>query len=175
MADTFFDDDDKPTQECGAAILILEHAGFEVGDLKPVADDPPDCTGMLDGQLCAVEVTRLTHEKARAQNMKVITERPKGRELEPEHTEVYYLWDRDALIGALKKLIDRKDRAVVRYTGGLYQRKILVIHTDELVLDRETVAKFLEGVTFPTQQLTDVVLGLSYCPAVRGYPTFRLK
>jgi len=30
MADTFFDDDDKPTQECGAARLILEHAGFEV-------------------------------------------------------------------------------------------------------------------------------------------------
>jgi len=42
-ADTFFDDDNKPVQERGAASVILEHAGFEVTDLKPVADDPPDC------------------------------------------------------------------------------------------------------------------------------------
>jgi len=152
--------------------MILEAAGFEVTYLRP-AGDPPDCEGMLNRQLCAVEVTRLTHEKVRARNMKAIKEQAAGRE--PKEPEAYYLWDRDDLITALKERIEEKDGDVVRYKGGPYERKILVIHTDEFVFKAATVTKFLEDATFPARRLTDVVLGLSYEPRVTGYPTFQLS
>jgi hypothetical protein len=169
MPDTFFDHPNKPVRECGAARVILEAAGFEVAYLRP-AGDPPDCEGMLSGQLCAV----VTHEETRARNMAAIKARAAGRE--PDKAEADYLWDREDLIAALNERIEEKDGAVVRYKGGPYERKILVIHTDESVLnDPATVTKFLEGATFPARQLTDAVLGLSYCPRVSRYPTFQLN
>jgi hypothetical protein len=171
MTDDFWDWDDRPIQERGAARQILESASFEVSVFKSREDDPPDCEGTLDGQWSAIEVTRLTHEKARAQNMKVQKRRAAGHE--PEKPEVFFYWERDDLLRELQKRIDEKEKSVKRYRGGPYDRYVLVFHTDEFVLVKDTVRKFLEGATFRTQLFTDVVLGLSYEPG--GYPTFRLK
>ena len=69
------------------------------------------------------------------------------------------LWDRAQLLFELQARIDAKDRS---WKGGPYERYVLVIHTDEFSLDRETVARFLQGATFQTHILTDVFLGLSF-------------
>ena len=171
MTDDFWDWDDRPIQERGAARTILEHAGFEVIDFASREDDPPDCEGTLDGQRSAIEVTRLTHEKARAQNMKARRERAEGRE--PERPEVFFYWERDDLLRELQKRIVEKEKAVKRYSGGPYDRYVLVFHTDEMVLTKATVQKFLEGATFRSWLFTDVVLGLSY--ETGSYPAFRLQ
>ena len=62
--------------------------------------------------------------------------------------------------------------------GGPYSRYVLVIHTDEDALDRETVGRFLQGSVFHTKYITDALLGLSYHPSVEPNggccPVFRL-
>ena len=84
---------------------------------------------------------------------------------------MYFDWDNPAFLAALQGRIDAKNRA---WKGGPYERRVLVIHTDEFFLDRETVGRFLEGATFRTQLLTDVFFGLSYHPD-HGIPAFCLS
>jgi hypothetical protein len=74
---------------------------------------------------------------------------------DPTKPEVFLLWDRAQLLSALQVRIDAKDQ---NWKGGPYERYVLVIHTDEFSLDRDTVARFLQGATFQTQLLTDVFL-----------------
>lgn len=166
MTDDFWDWDDRPVQESVIARTMLEHAGFKISAFRSLSpdDDPPDCEGVLDGKRSAIEVTRLNHEKARALNMKA------RKENKPE---VYFIWERDDLLAKLQKLIDKKESGVKRYSGGPYDRYVLVLHADEMVLTKAAVEKFLEDATFRSRCFTDVVLGLSYEPG--GYPAFRLK
>jgi hypothetical protein len=166
MTDDFFDWHDRPVQERVIARTFLEHAGFEVSALESCANDPPDCEGILDGKRSAVELTRLNHEKARARNIKAQKEQRPG-------AAVYFNWDRDDLLAKVQELIDKKERDVKRYSGGQYDRYVLVLHTDEFVLTMATVQILLKGATFRTHSFTDVVLGLSYESG--SYPAFRLQ
>jgi hypothetical protein len=58
---------------------------------------------------------------------------------------------------------------------GGYARYILVVHTDETFLELTRVEQWLTGVTFPTNRITDVLLGLSYDPGQRRCPVFTLS
>ena len=160
---------DKPMAERGAADTILRQAKFQVEQLKSRRADPPDCEAMLDRQWSAIEVTELVHEKTLARSVKAIKERAAGRE--PEKPEAYFNWDRADLLRALQERINVKD--VLRLKGGPYERYVLVIYTDEFVLDGTTVDRFLKGATFHARSITDVVVGVSYEQG--GYPVFRLK
>ncbi|HEY6754038.1 MAG TPA: hypothetical protein VI077_04905 [Pseudolabrys sp.] len=100
MTDPFFDWPNRSVQERVIARTMLEHAGFEVSACKSCDDDPPDCDGTLDGVRSAIEVTRLTHEKARAQSIKAQRERAAGRD--PEKPEVYFLREREDLLRELQ-------------------------------------------------------------------------
>jgi hypothetical protein len=84
---------------------------------------------------------------------------------------VYLEWDRQQFLSALQSRIDDKDKL---WKGGPYERRVLVIHTDEFILDRETVDRFLQGSAFTTKLITDVILGLSYHPSTKDVPVFRL-
>jgi hypothetical protein len=161
MTDDFFDWDDRPIQERCIAREMLQSAGFEVAEFESREDDPPDCEGVLNGKRAAIEVTRLNHEKARAMNMKA------RKENKPEE-EVYFVWERADLLAKIQELIDKKERDVKRYSSGPYDRYFLVLHSDEMVLTKATVQKYLEGATFRSRSFTDVVLGLSY--ETPGYP-----
>jgi hypothetical protein len=162
---------DKPIGEHGAASETLQRAGVDVVGLtsRPQNEDPPDCEGTLDGQWSGVEVTELVHQKTLERSIKAVKQRTAGRE--PERPEAYFLWERDDLVAAVQTLIDGKD--VAKLKGGPYERYVLVIHSDEFFLSQETVRKFLEGATFRSQRITDVIIGLSHEPAF-GIPTFRL-
>ena len=163
---------DKPIGEHGQASEILKAAGLKVEGLvsRPEGQDPPDCEGLLDGQRSGVEVTELVHRPTLERSLKAIKEREAGRE--PKKPEAYFVWDRDALLSALQDLIDRKDAGKPK--GGPYDRYVLVIPTDEDFLKRDAAHQFLQGATFRSRLITDVLLGLSYQPGF-GIPTFRLE
>jgi len=155
--------------ERGAADVILRQAKFQVAQLKSRRDDPPDCEAMLDRRWSAIEVTELVHEETLARSVKALKERAAGGE--PKKPEAYFEWTRTDLLRALQERVYAKD--VLRLKGGPYERYVLVIYTDELVLDGTTVDRFLKGATFHARSITDVVVGVSYERG--GYPVFRLK
>jgi len=164
MTDTFWDWHNRPVQERVAACEILQHAKFEVSNFASREDDPPDCEGQLDGLWSAIEVTRLNDEKTRKLSMKAAKANKPG---------FYFEWSRDDLLRKLQAQIDDKEDDVKRYSGGPYQRYVLVFHTDEVFLDRGTTERFLKDATFRARLFTDIVVGVS--PDGEGYPTFRLQ
>jgi hypothetical protein len=164
---------DKPVGERGAARDILMAAGIAFEGLVSRANgqDPPDCEAIVDGRLAGIEVTELVHQKTLERSLKAQKERAEGRE--PQKPEAYFVWDRAELLRALQDRISAKDR--VEPKGGPYSRYILVIHTDETFLEAAKVEQWLIGVTFPTNRITDVLLGLSYDPGQRRCPVFKLR
>lgn len=127
--------------------------------------DPPDCEATLDGVWSGVEVTELIHQPTLECSIKAIRDREGGRE--PEQPEAYFDWDRDSLLSALQALIDCKDKP---WKGGPYERCALVACTNEFLLDRNKVSRFLQGAVFRTKLITDVFFGLSYHDGC--YPVF---
>jgi hypothetical protein len=110
-----------------------------------------------------VEVTELIHRSALEESLR-----------QPE-SPAYFDWDKPTFLAALQNRIDAKDRA---WQGGPYERRVLAIHTDEFVLDRDTVSRFLEGTRFRATFITDVFLGLSHHPSAEPeggcHPVFSL-
>jgi hypothetical protein len=80
--------------------------------------------------------------------------------------------DREEFIRALQERIDAKDQAKLK--GGPYSRYILVVHTDEMFLAATQIEQWLAGAAFRASRITDILLGLSYDPANKGCPVFRL-
>ena len=160
---------DKPIGECGAARNILEAAGLQVDGLTSVAKDPPDCGATLNGQFSGVEVTELVHRPTLERSIKAVRQRARGEE--PRKPEAYFDWDRDDLIAALQSLLDLKNE---RRPKRSYEQYVLVVHTDEFFLCRESVERSLKGATFNSSFITRAFLGLSYEPVDR-YPVFELE
>ena len=119
--------------------------------------NPPDCECSLDGSFSGVEVTELVDQEILERSIR--------------GDRVYLEWDRQQFLSALQSRIDNKDKS---WKGGPYERRVLVIHTDEFTLDRETVDRFLQGSAFTTKLITDVILGLSYHSGTGDAPVFRL-
>ena len=152
---------DKPLMEWGAVREILITAGLKIeGDVTNRTDDPPDCEAVIDGERCGIEATELVHQKALEQTKRT------GQEL-------HFAWDKESFCRELQARITRKDSAD-KVKGGPYRRYILVVFTDELFLDRKTVEGFIAGASFSATFITDVFLGLSYDPAIKQCPAFRL-
>lgn len=156
---------DRAVGERVNARQILEAAGHHVRDLQSRVrgEDPPDCEGWINDQWCGVEVTELVDQKTLKASLK-------GR-------EQFLMWTREQLVGALQDRIRRKDKT---WRGGPYERRFLVIPTDEFALTSDVVQRLLQGATFHAEQLTDLLLGLSYEPSSNPsdqpgtYPVFRL-
>jgi hypothetical protein len=153
---SYWDWPDKPVKERGIALNILPRAFKDVVDLRS-GQDPPDCECSLDGSFSGVEVTELVDQKTLEQSIR--------------GNRVYLEWDQQQFLSALQSRIDDKDKS---WKGGPYERRVLVIHTDEFILDRETVDRFLQGSAFTAKLITDVILGLSYHSSTEDVPVFRL-
>jgi hypothetical protein len=163
---------DKPVGERGVAQQLLNAAGFKVERLvsREAGQDPPDCEGLLDDIWSGIEVTELVHEPTLKQSLKATQHRAAGTV--PERPEVYFNWERDDLLAALDQLLKRKDK---KPNGSSFDRYVLMVHTNEMYLDRERVGHFLKDATFRTNIITDAFLGLSYDPSCKDYPIFRLN
>jgi hypothetical protein len=156
---SYWDWPDKPVKELGIARDILQGVFKGVVDLtsQEQGQQPPDCEASLDGSFSGVEVTELVDQETLERSIR--------------GNSVYLDWDRQQFLSALQSRIDNKDRT---WKGGPYARRVLVIHTDEFTLDRETVDRFLQGSAFAAKIITDVILGLSYHSGA-GVPVFRLN
>jgi hypothetical protein len=166
---------DKPIGERGAAQEILREAGCKVDGLisREVGLDPPDCEAIVDGRWTGIEVTELVHRKTLERSLKALKQRAIGKE--PERPEAYFIWNKDNLVSELQGHLNLKDRAKLK--GGPYERYILVIYSDEMFLDQESVSRFLKEAIFRTDMITDAFLGLSYHSSPDGShgscPVFR--
>jgi hypothetical protein len=148
--------------EVGAALEVLRTAGHSVEQLAAREKDPPDCEALVDGQRCGIEVTELVHQTA------LELSEQGGKE-----NECHFVWERDDFEQELRKRIDRKDQPG-GVKGGPYHRYFLVIVTDEMVLDRNTVERFLADLSFETRLITDILFGISYDPSIKRCPVLRV-
>jgi len=153
---------EKQVGELGASTSILGAAGFSVERLVSCSDAnaPPDCEATIDGEHAGIEVTELVDQESLERSIRGQT--------------TWFHWDQQTLTQRIQRIIESKEEDRSRWQGGPYYRWLLVVHSDEPHLNRDTVARFLDGARFSATFYSDVVLGLSYDPSTKLIPTFRL-
>lgn len=162
---SFFDWPNKTTKEVHIATRFAssrsQDGGFAFDQIRP-GPDPPDCEAAdSDGALVGIEVTELVDEQA-------IRATKKGTPL------LYAAWPRDKVVATLQKLIERKSNAKI--PSGRYKKYLLLVHTDETLLDIEYLRESLGGVVFTSGGcLTDAYLLVSYDPRLEKCPYLRLS
>lgn len=169
-ADFFGWEENRDIEEWGVVVSLsdsLESEGKKLfSGLKRRGrnNDPPDCEARdTDGRRVAIEVTELVDGKA-------IQDFKSGA--------VYQWadWDKDKFITSVESLLSRKDSRYPElkeppYDGGY----IIVIFTDEPMLDRLTVESYLAGHAFKKPEfLTKAFLLVSYDPAIKKCPHYEL-
>jgi len=145
----------------------MQRAGEErYHDPKLAIADPPDCTARTrSGALVAVEISEFVSQAAIEFNAQ--TQRELGRR--PGITEtVVHQWTGPAFLAALGAILARKDTRV--FKDGPYQEVVVVIHTDEPLLVRQTCEAWLADHEFgPFNTLTRGYFLYPYEPP-SGYP-----
>lgn len=170
-ADFFGWGTDRNIEEWGVVTSLsksLESEGkkiFSSLKMRGRPNDPPDCEARdSDENRVAIEVTELVDGKA-------IQAYKSGA--------VYYWadWDKNKFISSLESLLSRKDSRYPDlkeppYDGGY----IIVIFTDEPMLDRSTVESYLDGHRFKKPKyITKAFLLVSYDPGVEKCPHYELQ
>ena len=156
---------DRQVKEWGVANSFLEaartrgEAGSPFSRLQARGEgaDPPDCEAIdCQGRRIGIEVTELVDSRA-------------VKRFRRDPTFVAE-WDAPKLLDYVNRLLTRKDApATVR--DGPYYEYFLVIHTDEAVLQRDTVTAWLGNHRFPRPRLISrAYLLLSYDPQYQTEP-----
>jgi hypothetical protein len=108
----------------------------------------------------AIEVTELVDGTAAA--------------LARHQDHVWARWNRVRFLNALEERLRSKDSKELQ--DGPYDEYIVLIHSDEPMLDATQVEECLAGHHFPAPaQILRAYLLLSYDPHCRGYPYARLQ
>src|SRR6266702_1881819 len=162
----FYEWPDKQDKEREVVECLLE--GMEKNgeicffDLRPgpSPNQAPDC--VVDdeaGKTVAIEVTEFVSRKA--------------IEMNQTGKEVYRNWKPEEVIDEIQRIITRKD--CVTYCGGPYSKTILIIHTDEIVLDHELYSAILSEASFKVQKVDEAYLLFSYRPQTETCPFVKLN
>lgn len=134
----------------------FRYTGLRYG---PHPNSAPDCIAVdQNDELVAIEVTEFVCKNAVEQNQK--------------GNNVYRDWQPVEVITEVHKIIFKKDQ--VNFVGDPYSKKILVIHTDELILEPEAYTMTLSEAAFETKKIDEVYFLFSYSPHVKSYPYLRL-
>jgi hypothetical protein len=170
-ADSFQWPPDRHLEECAVVRLFCEALEKEC---KPLIDwssiisrgcgnDPPDCEANdLEGNLIGIEVTELVDPRA-------IIAFKKNQVYESAE------WDRTKLIDAINNRLDAKNFPE-RIKGGPYKSYILIIYTDEDVLNADYAKDLLEGYRFAKRNLIDrAFLFIFFDPIYKTYPCIELE
>ncbi len=170
-ADHFGWSTDRDLEEWGVVLSLNEAleksgaAGFSNIQARGRGNDPPDCEALTqDNKRVAIEVTELVREEA-------------IRAFKAGHDHVMADWDEESFLSAVLILIEKKDRKFDALKGGPYPGgHILVIFTDEPLLNRKNVAKYLQKEVFPaTDNLTQIFFLIAYDPQIETYPCFEIQ
>jgi hypothetical protein len=174
-ADFFLWQPDRDLEEWGVVTSLGESLAAEgrlfFSDLtsRGRPNDPPDCEALnLNGERLAIEVTELVDGEAIRQFKKAQNERRLV-----DHAE----WTREKFLTRLQSRVFEKDNCFPKLKGSPYSGGyIVVVHTDEIGLNLETVSHYLDGHSFasPRHILRSFLL-LSYDPSVARCPCFELR
>ncbi len=161
---SFFTWPDQKIEERGALRDLLHsmqlsgEAEYSEPTSSPV--DPPDCIVLdRDGRLVAVEVTELVSGEAIQRNQ--------------WGEKIYRDWKPNEVADEINRLVLGKDGK--KFHGGPYAKKIVLIFTDEIVLQacQAEYAEYLAGQSFgQVNQMDEAYLLFSYdgtdrCPYVK--------
>ena len=170
-ADSFGWPPDRDLEEYGvvkAFCEALEKEGNSFLDSRSImsrghGNDPPDCEAKcLDGNLVGIEVTELVDPEA-------IIAFKKNQIYE------WAEWDKAKLIDAINNRLDAKN-SPDRIKGGPYASYILIIYTDEPVLNADYAKALLKGYRFAKRNLIDrAFLFIFYDPIHKTYPYIELE
>jgi hypothetical protein len=160
---------DRAIAEVGVA---EELCGVLAAEGRPLAshiesrggDDPPDCQGIGDGGArIAIEITELVDPDA-------IKAAKAGRAFD------WADWTREKLLGELQLRLNKKDKKLSRARGGPYDAYVVIIHTDEPLLNIECVRSLLDSAHFrPTALVDRAFLLLSFDPKSQSCPFIELQ
>jgi hypothetical protein len=141
---------------------VLEAADIEFMNLRHRGEgrDPPDCEVEIDGVLCGIELTEFVHRRALERSIKAHKAGSQQR--------YYFEWTREQLREEIAKKDQPRD-----LKDGPWERYFLVFWTGEMRLGIEELTKFLNGVVFECELITDAFIGLDYHPG-QGYPAIRI-
>lgn len=169
-ADHFGWSTNREIEEWGVVLSLNEALqksgakGFSNIQARGRGNDPPDCEALTqDNKRVAIEVTELVREEA-------------IRAFKAGNDEVVADWDKKSFLSAVSVLIEKKDCKFEALKGGPYPGgHILVIFTDEPLLHRKNVSRYLENSTFPiTENLTKIFFLIAYDPQIESYPFFTI-
>lgn len=152
--------EEKAIYELGAAKdLIKSHKELKINlpYINPEISkaDPPDC---ISEDNVAIEITELVNQEAVGMNLRI----KQGKAGEDDFP-CYGNWNKSIFEEHIKKRIHIKDRK--KFIGGPYRKYILVIYTDELMLEyRDSVKWSKEIPPIRTNLLDCVYLLFSYKP-----------
>ena len=161
----FFDWPRKDVKELGIVETLFESMKLQginiFQNLCISQKDPPDCIAEdQSGNLIGLEVSEFVDEEA--------------VRLNAQGKDVYRDWAIDEIVKQLEIIITEKDSKT--FHGGPYKKLILVIHTDEFVIDFQTLKPILETHAFrKTNQITGAYLLFSYDPEISHFPHIQLK
>lgn len=162
---SFFDWPRKDVKELGIVEMLfksMELQGIHTfQNLRISRKDPPDCIAEdQSGNLIGLEVSEFVDEEA--------------VRLNAQGKDVYRDWTIDEVVKQLEIIITEKDSKT--FHGGPYKKLILVIHTDEFVINFQTLKPVLETHEFgKTNQITETYLLFSYDPEINHFPYIQLK
>ena len=163
---SFWDWPEKSIKERGVVRELLGAIRAEEGQhgirtLNANKFDPPDCIGIsLQGERVGFEVTELVDQATVERN----------RRGYPEWKE----WTPEELLAKVGCLLVGKDGK--RLQGGPFDRYVVVIHTDEPLLQYEECAAILRGRKFgPFQQIDEAFFLFAPEPGRDSYPFLRLE
>lgn len=167
----------KSTAEVHVALEMMNHLVKSepelAGTLSAVVSDPPDVLlTTQDGLRIGIEVTELVDSKY----IKNYIRHRKSGITDWGHNAD---WNPLSLSEKLIELIGSKDRKVQKI-APIYAELILLIHTDELAVDRSLVQEALTKFEAVTEFIDRGYIILSYDPAAArsefetGYPIFKL-
>lgn len=170
-ADSFGWPPDRDLEEYGVVRVFCETLKKESNlflDINSImsrgrGNDPPDCEVKdLDGNIIGIEVTELVDPEA-------IVAFKKNQVYE------WAEWDKSKLIDAINNRLDAKN-IPDRIKGGPYAGYILIIYTDEPVLNADYIKDLLKGYRFARRNLIDrAFLFIFFDPIYKTYPSIELE
>jgi hypothetical protein len=159
----FFDWPDKSVKEWGIAqtfvgeLRRVQGTDVRSGKQHPGgANHPPDFQLTTEaGEIWAVEITELVSQEA-------IEATKRGH-------SVVAAWSDEVLNMQFEQLLYKKDRPE-NVKGGPYDRFMLLVHVDEVMLSREQLERALGHRSFRTRLIDDIYVLMSYDAHHQSYP-----
>lgn len=166
---SFFNWHDKEIKEIGIATDFFVQLE-KISDDRLVeienAEDPPDAKVITqNNEVIGIELTEIVNEKA-------IEHQIKG---DSRYVNEVLKWNKDNTIQEIESIINKKNR-LCENVPEVYERKVLLIFTDEPRLESHKIEEYIQGHTWPEANNFDEIYILTgYEPKVGSLVLIKIK